>query len=634
MPWLAAARRSRSLKSSIPDNMELNKSKTLREQAIKVLENASSAFGISASADDMENYGHIWARDSAVAGLAIFAAELEDLYPVVEKSYRLLQKAAGENGQIPSNIKLDETGEIATVSFGGVAGRTDASFWWIIGSIHLLNQITNEDFKAQVEEQCKAIFKLADAWEFNGKKLMYVPMSSNWADEYITHGYVLYDQLLRYWALYLAAVYFKNESWRIKAEAVKSAIKQHFLMEIATEGSLFTFAQRKEMSDFDLSKDFLASFSPGDRVEKFDAWSIALLLMLGIPSNGSILKIEEALKKIFSQTGNKGIPAFWPLIEEGNLFDALQRNHSYRFKNIPGHFHNGGIWPVVNGFLVAGLGIAGLTKTAEMIKSAMEDRLLTHKEEKPFSEYYDYYLGKPGGVQNLCFSASGFLLADSALAPNGIKSRIILPTPLTENLRAAVHRNFKSIINSVNLRQPVAISIAGESGCGKTTLSCLLKELLDLHEIKNVILHQDDYFKLPPKQNHNAREVDFNHIGPKEVRLDLLDHHLSIIKSGGTSFLTIPVMNWEKDVEEVVDIDIRGVQVVIVEGTYTTLLKNTDYKFFINTSYLETRNNRINRNREEVTEFIERVLCKESNIIQSHKQAADVILNNRFEVIN
>jgi hypothetical protein len=29
---------------------------------------------------------------------------------------------------------------------------------------------------------------------------LYVPLSGNWADEYITDGYVLYDQLLRVWA--------------------------------------------------------------------------------------------------------------------------------------------------------------------------------------------------------------------------------------------------------------------------------------------------------------------------------------------------------------------------------------------------------------------------------------------------
>ena len=43
-----------------------------------------------------------------------------------------------------------------------------------------------------------------DAWEFNGKQLMYVPQGADWADEYLQHGYILFDQLLRIWALELA----------------------------------------------------------------------------------------------------------------------------------------------------------------------------------------------------------------------------------------------------------------------------------------------------------------------------------------------------------------------------------------------------------------------------------------------
>jgi hypothetical protein len=45
-----------------------------------------------------------------------------------------------------------------------------------------------------------------EAWEFNNKGLLYVPLSGNWADEYITDGYVLYDQLLRVWALKVTTI--------------------------------------------------------------------------------------------------------------------------------------------------------------------------------------------------------------------------------------------------------------------------------------------------------------------------------------------------------------------------------------------------------------------------------------------
>ncbi len=606
------------------------------KEAEEVLEKASSPYGISASGGAGENYGHIWARDSAVSGLAIIASSLENLYPTIERSYLLLLKAAASNGQIPSNVKLNEQGEIISVSFGGVAGRTDASFWWIIGSVHLVNKFGNIQFERLIQEQCEAIFKLAEAWEFNGKNLMYLPMSSNWADEYVTHGYVLYDQVLRYWALYVAGRYFRNEEWRHKAELVKKAIKKHFLMEEEANPSLFTEVQLQQLAGLDISERFIASFSPGDRLEQFDGWSIGLLLMLGIPSAQSTEKLEVALKNAFSETGNRGIPAFWPVIEEGHWFEALKINNSYRFKNAPGHFHNGGIWPVVNGFIVAGLIRAGLQDTAELLSQALAAQSKIHHSGNPFAEYYNYYNGKPGGVNNLCFSASGYLIAHNSISKPSFINDLILPDALLEGLRISVLPLAKQVIDLFRKTSPcpIAVSIAGESGCGKTTLSKLLQEILASKGIKSLILHQDEYFKLPPRQNHLARENSFDHIGPQEVRLDLIEQHILTIKKRTATSIAIPVMNWETDTEEEVDINIAGIQVVIVEGTYTTLLENLDRKIFIDTSYLDTRSNRINRNREEVTDFIERVLAKESAIIQGQKTSASVILDSSFKMLS
>ncbi len=606
------------------------------KEAEEVLKKASSPYGISASGGAGENYGHVWARDSAVSGLAIIASSLENLYPTIEKSYLLLLKAAASNGQIPSNVKLNEQGEIISISFGGVAGRTDASFWWIIGSIHLVNKFGNSEFEQLIQKQCEAIFKLAEAWEFNGKNLMYLPMSSNWADEYVTHGYVLYDQLLRYWALYLAGRYFRNEAWRNKAELVKKAIKKHYLMEAETAPSLFTEVQMKELGSIDISERFLASFSPGDRLEQFDGWSIGLLLMLGIPSAQSTEKLEKALRNAFSQTGNRGIPAFWPVIEEGHWFEALKKNNSYRFKNAPGHFHNGGIWPVVNGFVVAGLSRAGLHSTAELLSQALAAQSRIHHSENPFAEYYNFYNGRPGGVNNLCFSASGYLIAQNSINKSSFINEMILPDTMLEGLRHSVLPIAGEVIALFKTKSPcpIAVSIAGESGCGKTTLSKLLQEILASNGIKSLVLHQDEYFKLPPKQNHLARENNFDHIGPQEVRLDLIEQHILTIKTRTATSITIPVMNWETDTEEEIDINVAGIQVVIVEGTYTTLLGNLDHKIFIDTSYLDTRSNRINRNREEVTDFIERVLAKESAIIQSQKTSASVILDSNFKTLS
>lgn len=613
------------------------KRSVLLDQAVGVLKQASTGnYILAAAAGARDNYDHIWARDCAVAGLSIITCQIEELYVPYFNSLKLLQQAANHAGQIPSNIKVDQNGTVIKTSFGGTAGRTDASFWWLIGSISYLKQHEDHTFHQLVFDQSSLIFALAENWEFNGKGLMYVPMSSNWADEYVTHGYVLFDQLLRYWALSLAGTYFDQPEWIVKASEIKALIRQHFLFEQRLTGSHYTVAQQKTLAGYELGKNFIASFTPGDRIERFDGWSIGLLLMLDIPSPESVQKLVNLLQDSLSSNHSKGIPAFWPEIKAGEpLYEQLLNNHSYDFKNKPGHFHNGGIWPVVNSFLIAGLTTAGENKLATHLKDLLFAKLEASSREHPFPEYYDLYEGKPGGMANLCFSAAGLLLANNAMYnPQSLYS--IFPHPVIESIK--VRKLFEACASYIAASLPpsvngtLVISIAGESGSGKTTLSKTLTSVLEEAGLKTILIHQDDFFKLPPSQNHQAREQDFEHVGYTEVRLDLLDRCLRQIKERQNVMLTIPYMNRLTDTEESKSINIGDVKVVIVEGTYTTMLHEPDWRIFMDSSYQLTRQNRIARGRETVTDFIENVLMKESQLIQLHKPMADMVIDSELKI--
>ena len=617
-------------------NLEIHSS--LAQEAKALLRNASSKYGIKASLEDKDNYNRIWARDSAVSGLAIITSGLEDLYPGLHSSLLLLQKASAANGQIPSNISLNKSGEITAVSFGGPAGRTDASFWWIIAAVSYLKVTDNEYFKEKVSQQCDTVFTLAKSWEFNGKGLMYLPMSSNWADEYVTHGYVLYDQVLRYWALALAGDFFENESWKQEASHVKAVIKQHFLLETSLEKSLYTQAQQNALQDFDGYTSFIASFSPGDRVEKFDSWSIALLLLLDIPSEATTRKLENALLQRFTEANQKGVPAFWPVItEQDPLYQVLLLNHNYQFKNKAGHFHNGGIWPVVNGFLIAGLTVCGQQETADLLMNALQENLSFYNNASPFTEYFSLKEGLPEGVKNLCFSASGFLIAAESIQNQQKFAKNMLPKEVYENcIYKTIRPAAEQILNELDLsaEKISVIAISGESGSGKTTLSETLKSILTERNYNVLLLHQDNYFRLPPQKNHQARINNFSQVGPQEVRLSLLDEHIRKLKKRMVKEVSVPVMNWKTDMEETMLINIENIQVVLVEGTYVQSLQEPDYKIYINTHHSKTYQKRLSRNREEVTDFITKVLEKESKIIQEQGQLADLVLDDQLQITN
>ncbi len=72
--------------------------------------------------------------------------------------------------------------------------------------------------------------------------------------------------------------------------------------------------------------------------------------------------------------------------------------------------------------------------------------------------------------------------------------------------------------------------------------------------------------------------------------------------------------------------DIEGVNVVIAEGTYTTTIENADFKVFIDRNYKQTKKSRLARLRDPATDFLEKVLAIEHEIISRHKDLADVVV--------
>ncbi len=197
---------------------------------------------------------------------------------------------------------------------------------------------------------------------------------------------------------------------------------------------------------------------------------------------------------------------------------------------------------------------------------------------------------------------------------------------ITEYHREAatlIFERLKGILKSK--KGAVAVSVAGESGCGKSETAALLAKLCTDHGENALVLQQDDYFVYPPKTNHQKRLADINWVGLREVKLDQIDAHIRAIKNEAKEIIK-PLIYYKEDwiTEEKVVID--GVTVIIAEGTYTTTLKSIDLRTFINRNYRQTRKARLTRSRDPVTEFLETVLSIEHRIISGHKEFADIII--------
>jgi uridine kinase len=175
------------------------------------------------------------------------------------------------------------------------------------------------------------------------------------------------------------------------------------------------------------------------------------------------------------------------------------------------------------------------------------------------------------------------------------------------------------------------ITVAGESGSGKSETGQALADVLGRHEAKAVVLQQDDYYVLPPRFNDAARRANFAWVGTTEVRLDLLDQHLQQAREGAASIVK-PLVDYDANQIGQETLSLDEAEVVIAEGVYTSLCEHVDRRVFIARNRLETMDHRMERGREAFDPFIEKVLETEHEIISQHRARADVIITREYEV--
>ena len=203
---------------------------------------------------------------------------------------------------------------------------------------------------------------------------------------------------------------------------------------------------------------------------------------------------------------------------------------------------------------------------------------------------------------------------------------------INENHKKASAKLAPLILPLINEKEgKFFISVAGESGAGKSEITASLAEQLEKNGISCIIFQQDDYFVCPPKTNLKKRMEDINWVGINEVKLDLIDQELNEIRSG-QNIIKKPLVNFDDDVIESEEVDVTNKKVILIEGTYTTSLKNLDCRVFIDRNYHDTKESRMERNREKQDEFLDKILLIEHEIISKHKSIADYIITKNYDV--
>jgi len=202
---------------------------------------------------------------------------------------------------------------------------------------------------------------------------------------------------------------------------------------------------------------------------------------------------------------------------------------------------------------------------------------------------------------------------------------------IDDNHRKAAGQVVELILESIE-KQPgkFVITVAGESGAGKSEVAASIAEKLEEFNIKSFIFGQDDYFVLPPKTNENKRKQDISWVGMQEVNLDLLDQNLLDALNPNKPLIK-PLVDFNADQIGEETVNVSTFDVLIAEGTYTTSLKNADCRVFIDRNKMDTIESRKKRAREAQDEFLDNVLTIEHEIISKHKLIADIVISKTFE---
>lgn len=383
------------------------------KKAIELLKECSSRHGFYASPKKRANYKRVWSRDGTVIGLASLVSGDEELIATFRRTLDTLLAYQGRQGEIPSNVSPRSK----RVSYGTLAGRVDGSLWYVVGCGKYYKHTGDKDFLKKHYSAVARTVNLLECWEFNRRGFLFIPEGGDWADEMPRRGYLLYDQILYYLTLSefvdLAAAKGDDPGyWQDKKRELKKRIKINFWPDkVKKKEEKHIYYQaifdklRKRNKDFWL-KDFDAA------TKRFDAFGNILAILSGISDRDRNKRVIEYASRI---SGNDLIPAFYPVIKRGSRdWKELRAEHLFEFKNKPYHYHNGGLWPMVNGFYVLALQRAGRKDLADHYLQRITEANRLHSDKGEEWGFFEYLHGKkktPRGTPYMAWNAAGQILA-------------------------------------------------------------------------------------------------------------------------------------------------------------------------------------------------------------------------------
>ena len=394
------------------------------EKAVNLLHRCSTEDGFVASATARQNYHRIWSRDGTIISLAALLTGDDGLIAAARRTFETLAEHQGPHGEIPSNV--DPVSK--RISYGGTTGRVDADLWFIIGCGEYWRATGDDEFMDRLLPVLEKASFLLGAWEFNNRGLLYVPLTGDWADEFLHNGYVLYDQLLYLQALRTLAC-IHSEAHATSDHALLDKISRLYHLIRANywfdgdgipDDAYHEVLYRKglQAAAHCAGRHWMPSFSPSGYSYRFDAFANVLASLLGVSDQQQCDAVDKYIAEELVGDRLPVLPAFHPVITPVDEdWEHLQVMFSYTFKNRPYEFHNGGLWPLINGFYVADLARRQRSELGQTFLQGIHAANALSMEGEPwaFAEYLNGQTLQPGGSRHQGWNAAAAVIAQHTL---------------------------------------------------------------------------------------------------------------------------------------------------------------------------------------------------------------------------
>ncbi len=195
---------------------------------------------------------------------------------------------------------------------------------------------------------------------------------------------------------------------------------------------------------------------------------------------------------------------------------------------------------------------------------------------------------------------------------------------ITNKHRAAAQLIFERVMSE---RTPKFImTVTGEVGTGKSTISYLLARLLKEEGIRAKIMDLDNYYRIPPlhrkewRQNHGL-----DHVGSEEYDWNKIYQNIEDFKQNKKA--TMPLVDVLTDYVDELITDFSGVDVLIIKGLYSIKCKESKIRVFIELSYKDALNRNLYVTTEATDDFRIQVMQKEQEMVQLLKKEANFFID-------